>query len=111
MLKLCFDHPSSPTYRLLCLGAHSDDIEIGCGGTIITLIRKYSHLAIYWVVFAATSERAVEARTSADRFLEGTESKTIIVKDFRDSFFPFVGCTIKEYFEQLKKEFCPDLIF
>jgi LmbE family N-acetylglucosaminyl deacetylase len=93
------------------LGAHSDDIEIGCGGTIITLLRKYSHLAVYWVVFSGNPERALEAKASADVLLNGAESRTVIVKDFEDSFFPFVGSTIKGYFEQLKKEFSPDLIF
>jgi LmbE family N-acetylglucosaminyl deacetylase len=111
MLKLFFNPPPGSTYRVLCLGAHSDDIEIGCGGAIITLLRKYRHIASYWVVFGAGAERAAEARTSADRLLEDAESRTIIVKDFRDGFFPFVGSQIKESFEQLKKEFCPDLIF
>lgn len=110
MLRLCFDQPPGSGYRLLCLGAHSDDLEIGCGGTIRTLLRKYGHLAVYWVVFSANPERAIEARTSADKLLERAESRIIIVKDFRDSFFPFVGSAIKEYFEQLKKEFSPDLV-
>jgi len=77
----------------------------------MTLLRKYSHLAIYWVVFGSNPQRALEARTSADQLLKRAESRTIIVKNFRDSFFPFAGAAIKEYFEQLKKEFCPDLIF
>jgi LmbE family N-acetylglucosaminyl deacetylase len=111
MLKLCFDHSPSSTCRVLCLGAHSDDLEIGCGGTIITLLRKYRHLSVYWVVFSANAERAIEARASADGLLHNVGSRTIIVKDFKDSFFPFVGSMIKEYFEQLRKEFSPDLIF
>jgi LmbE family N-acetylglucosaminyl deacetylase len=111
MLKLSFDHQFDSTYRLLCLGAHSDDLEIGCGGTIVTLLRKYHHLAVCWVVFSANHERAIEAKKSASWLLKSVEESTIVVKDFRDSFFPFVGSTIKEYFEQLKKEFSPDLIF
>jgi LmbE family N-acetylglucosaminyl deacetylase len=111
MLKLCLDRPTGSTYHLLCLGAHSDDLEIGCGGTMITLLRKYSHLVVYWVVFGSDPQRAIEARTSADRLLKSAKARTIVVKDFRDSFFPFVGSAIKEYFGQLKKEFSPDLIF
>jgi len=111
MLKLRFDHATHSTYQLLCLGAHSDDIEIGCGGTITTLLKKYRHLAIHWVVFSANADRANEARASADIFLVDAESKTTVIKDFKDSFFPFIGSRIKEYFEQLKKELCPDLIF
>ena len=111
MLKVSFDRPSGATYRILCLGAHSDDIEIGCGGTIINLLTKYSHVAIYWVVFSANPERETEAKTSAGKFLVNAESSTIIVKNFRDSFFPFIGSTIKEFFEELKKEFYPDIIF
>ena len=111
MLKLSLDSQSDLPYRILCLGAHSDDIEIGCGGTILSLIQKHRDTNVCWVVFGANEERALEARMSADRILERAGSRTIIVKDFRDSFFPFVGFSIKEYFEQLKKEFSPDLIF
>ncbi len=111
MLRLNLDNGSGPTYRILCLGAHSDDIEIGCGGAVLTLQQKHQHLSVYWVVFGASQERMLEARTSADRFLESVESKTIIVKEFRDGFFPFAGSAIKDYFEQLKEEFTPNLIF
>ena len=102
MLKLSLDSRPSVPYRILCLGAHSDDIEIGCGGTILSLIQKHRDISVCWVVFGANPERALEARTSADRMLERAGSRTIMIKDFKDSFFPFVGSVIKEYFEQLK---------
>jgi LmbE family N-acetylglucosaminyl deacetylase len=111
MLKLNLDSRSGSPCRILCLGAHSDDLEIGCGGTIVTLLQRYSPVTIYWVVFGANEERALEARTSGDLLLKHAESRTIIVKNFRDSFFPFIGAAIKEYFEQLKNEFSPDIIF
>ena len=111
MLKLQFDKPTDSSYRILCLGAHADDIEIGCGGTILTLLDVYPHVECYWVVFSADQQRASEARHSADSFLKHAQAKHIIIQDFRESFFPYVGAAIKEYFETLKHAFSPDLIF
>src|SRR5262244_3019229 len=111
MLKLQFDKPTDSSYRILCLGAHADDIEIGCGGTILTLLDVYQHVECYWVVFSADQQRAGEARHSADSFLKHAQAKHIVIQDFRESFFPYVGAGIKEYFEALKHAFSPDLIF
>lgn len=99
-----------PKSRILCLGAHSDDIEIGCGGTILKLTRDYPHTEILWVVFSADGLRIREARRSAHSFLSKAERGTVEIKDFRGSFFPFQGEQIKEYFETLKC-FKPDLVF
>jgi LmbE family N-acetylglucosaminyl deacetylase len=96
---------------ILCLGAHADDIEIGCGGTILTLVRNFTDLNILWVVFSAQGPRAAEARRSARAFLDGATQKKIVTKHFRNSFFPYEGERIKEYFEQLKQSFQPDLVF
>lgn len=96
--------------RILCLGAHSDDIEIGCGGAILKLIETYPNLSFYWIVFGSNQQRADEAITSANVFLDPVKEKQIVVKGFKDSFFPYIGAEIKTYFEQLK-EFSPDLIF
>lgn len=95
---------------LLCLGAHSDDIEIGCGGAILKLIHTYPDITIHWIVFSATAQRANEARTSAEDFLAGVQTQQIVIKDFRDGYFPYQGAEIKDYFEQLKP-IEPDLIF
>jgi LmbE family N-acetylglucosaminyl deacetylase len=108
---LALDRHPGELLRLLCLGAHSDDIEIGCGGTILRLLRDYRHVHVTWVVFGATHQRAHEAGQSADLFLERAAEKTVVVKGFRDGFFPYLGGEIKEYFEQLKKECSPDIIF
>jgi LmbE family N-acetylglucosaminyl deacetylase len=97
--------------RLLCLGAHSDDIEIGCGGTILRLLQEQRDVHVMWVVFGATHRRAQEAGHSADLFLEHAAEKSVVVKGFRDGFFPYIGGEIKEYFEQLKQEYAPDVIF
>ena len=97
--------------NLLLLGAHCDDIEIGCGATILKLIEKYKIGHIKWVVFASNVEREKEARACAEYFLEEVSSKEIIIKDFRDGFFPQMRSEIKNLFEGLKEGFSPDIIF
>jgi LmbE family N-acetylglucosaminyl deacetylase len=96
--------------RVLCVGAHSDDIEIGCGATLLKLIREHPAVEILWVVFSAEGPRAGEAQRSAADFLRGARRSTVVVKDFRGSYFPFHGEEIKDYFETLKA-FGPDVVF
>ncbi len=97
--------------NILCLGAHSDDIEIGCGGTLLRLINELDGLRFYWVVFSGNSGRAKEAQKSAAAFLKNVQSKIIDVHNYQESYFPFIGDKIKNYFEKLKAEFSPDIIF
>jgi LmbE family N-acetylglucosaminyl deacetylase len=97
--------------KILALGAHADDIEIGCGGTILRLVAEPRALEVLWVVFAATSDRAAEARASAGAFLEGVPTSKVIVRDYRDGYLPYSGAAVKDEFESLKREFAPDLIF
>lgn len=96
--------------RVLCLGAHADDIEIGCGGTILRLAAERRDLEVRWVVFSSNEVRAAEARASAAAFLEGVRS-TVVIRSFRDGYLPWAGAAIKDEFEALKKDFAPDLIF
>jgi LmbE family N-acetylglucosaminyl deacetylase len=111
MLGFSFNSSSNEAIRVLFLGAHSDDIEIGCGGTILKLVENYPNLRVFWVVLGADQpQRAAEAYASANVFLDQVKEKRVIVKGFRDSYFPYIGIEIKEYFEQLK-EMAPDLIF
>jgi LmbE family N-acetylglucosaminyl deacetylase len=100
-----------PVSHVLCLGAHADDIEIGCGGTILGLLEGQPHLAVTWVVFSAEGPRAEEARQSAERFLSATSRQQVMIKNFRDGFFPYTGGQIKETFEELKSTISPDLVF
>src|SRR5262245_42553556 len=93
---------STGLLRVLCLGAHSDDIEIGCGGTILHLLAQRRDVEVRWVVFAASPTRRLEAERSAEMFLREVAKKEIIVRDFKESFFPYIGSDIKEYFEELK---------
>jgi LmbE family N-acetylglucosaminyl deacetylase len=112
MLKLGLDKNGiKPTGWVLLLGAHSDDIEIGCGGTILRLTQEYPDLSFCWVVFGASGQRVDEARASAEEFLAPVKEKRIYVEGFRDSFFPYQGADIKEYFENLKREISPTIIF
>jgi LmbE family N-acetylglucosaminyl deacetylase len=96
--------------RLLAIGAHSDDIEIGCAGTILKLIESGAVSEVYWVVLTGETNRAAEAAASADALLADVPRKRVILKNFRDGYFPYDGADIKDVFEELKREFSPDLI-
>lgn len=95
---------------ILCIGAHADDIEIGCGGTILRMLAA-QEVEVHWVVLGATAERAAEADRSARRFLEGAVDRRIIVESFPDGFFPGEWKAIKEYLHELEGKISPDLIF
>jgi LmbE family N-acetylglucosaminyl deacetylase len=110
MLALVLPGKNTGPLKILCLGSHSDDIEIGCGGTILHLLSGQREIDVVWVVFGAGKERDQEARNSAALFLSQANSKTVIVKNYRDGFFPFEGAQIKSFFEELKAT-SPDLIF
>jgi len=107
MLPLQLDQLES----VLCLGAHADDIEIGCGGTLLELLRLRPGIAVHWVVFSATGQRADEARRSAELFLQGAGQTRIELREFRDTCFPFQGAEIKDFFEEIKKSVNPGLVF
>ena len=96
-------------FHLLCLGAHADDIEIGAGGLILQLTRSRA-VAVDWVVFSAAGVREREARRSARLFLKDARGSRVVVKQFRDGYFPYEGAGIKDVFEQLKSEVSPDLV-
>src|SRR5262245_43587900 len=98
--------------KVLCIGCHSDDIEIGSGGTILQLLAKNPNLEFTWMVFAhGGSEREHEARKSFDLFTEKAKKKELIVKDFKDGFFPFEGAKIKTVFEEELKRVKLDVVF
>ncbi len=111
MLGFNLKHKKNEKLQVLCLGAHSDDIEIGCGATIHRLIQEFPNLKVDWVVFGSTGIRTEEALSSANAILKDVKDKNIVIKGFRDGFFPYIGGEIKEYIETLKTEVEPDIIF
>lgn len=98
--------------RFLFLGAHSDDIEIGCGATILRLLSEHPGAHVTWVVFSADDRREDEARGSARSFLDRPDvaSDDIVVHRFRESYFPHDGAAVKDAFEALKPV-TPDVVF
>jgi LmbE family N-acetylglucosaminyl deacetylase len=111
MIQLVLNKKKTPI-KILCLGSHCDDIEIGCGGTLLKLIQDYDgDVSIRWVIFSANAERKKEAMGSAQAFLKRTKQKATQIQQFKDSFFPYQGSEIKTYMHLLSREFSPDVIF
>ena len=111
MIQLSLDKVAGGGLKILCLGSHSDDIEIGCGGTILRLAEQYPDCTFYWVVFSAKGVRVAEAQCAAMRFTSSARLAEPVFKSFPDGFLPFVGAEVKAVFEELKREISPDLIF
>jgi LmbE family N-acetylglucosaminyl deacetylase len=103
--------PLDDVRTVLCVGAHCDDIEIGCGGTILRLLRRNPGVHVRWVVFSSDGRRAAEARSSAELFLAEAGTSAVSVEDFRGRYFPYVATAIKEYFDGLSTEIDPDVVF
>jgi LmbE family N-acetylglucosaminyl deacetylase len=110
MLPLRIIPPEAAPLTFLCLGAHCDDIEIGCGGSVMRLAAEHPESIFHWVVFSSNAERENEARESAAAFLEKAGERHVEVNEFRESFFPYVGAEIKDRFEKLKSRVDPDLV-
>jgi LmbE family N-acetylglucosaminyl deacetylase len=111
MLPLQIGRPEATPARVLAIGAHPDDIEIGCAGTLLKLIEQEAISEVRWVVLSGGGERAEEARRSAEELLDGVPTSDVVVRDFPDGFFPYEGQRIKDYFEELKADFSPHVVF
>ena len=109
---LDFSLPGGPRVRqVLALGSHADDIEIGCGASLLSLVRGRPDVEVTWVVLGAEGVREREARASAGAFIGGADRSNVVVQGFRDGFFPYVGAEVKDVFEDLKGRLEPDVIF
>src|SRR5260370_15341105 len=111
MINLSLSGSAGKPLVMLCLGCHSDDIEIGCGGTILRLIEEHPSCRFYWAVFSATGTRRAEAQRAAEMFVGPERLEQLLVKEFSDGFLSFVGVSVKEVFEEMKKSVSPDIIF
>lgn len=109
-MKLSLVKQDSDSVNILCLGAHSDDIEIGCGGTLLQLKKTYQKVKFHWVVFSASESRGKEAAKGAELFTAGCE-REVVLKEYRDGFLPYSGAGVKDLFEELKERVNPDVIF
>lgn len=96
---------------VLCLGAHADDIEIGCGGTLLRLLSENGPRDVVWVVLSAEGERVEEAERGAERFLAAAGRRDVRIESFRDAYFPYDGPAIKDFFQRLAREVAPDVVF
>jgi LmbE family N-acetylglucosaminyl deacetylase len=102
------DLPANGT--VLCLGAHCDDIEIGCGGTLVELRERHPGLQFVWVVFSGDAVRERETRAAAAALLGGGPHVSVDTHQFRGSYFPHSGAEIKDVFESLRSRVTPDLV-
>jgi LmbE family N-acetylglucosaminyl deacetylase len=109
MLSLSLSGGKTPLRRVLAIGCHADDVEIGCGATLLALTHARPDLEVTWVVLAAAGDRETEARASAESFLAGAGHAEIVLHEFRDGFMPYRGEAVKEAFEELKGV-DPDLV-
>jgi LmbE family N-acetylglucosaminyl deacetylase len=110
MLSLKLQKSDTSPLKVLCIGAHSDDIEIGCGGTILRLAAEHPDVEFHWAVFNAMGVREAEAQAAA-RLFAGSRLRGPILKTFRDGFMPYEGKGVKAVFEEELKPLAPDLIF
>jgi LmbE family N-acetylglucosaminyl deacetylase len=110
MLPLALPPRAGDGYELLVLGAHSDDIEIGCGGTVLRWLREWPVRRVTWVVLSGNPARAAEARRSARRFVGRRVATRIVQATFRESYFPYTAVPIKEFFDELRRDVNPDVV-
>jgi len=111
MLNLALNLSADEQPCILFLGAHSDDIEIGCGATVLRLANELPGARIHWVVFSANDDRSKEVNVSADDFLTKFTDKSIEIHGIRDAYFPEFFGQLKDIFEALKTHLSPDIIF
>jgi LmbE family N-acetylglucosaminyl deacetylase len=103
--------PAQPPRTVLLIGAHCDDIEIGCGGTLLRAATAWPQARFHWLTLSSDAQREAESRAAAERLLAGAAQLTLEFASFRQSYFPHEAATIKDRFEDLKRRCTPDLVF
>jgi LmbE family N-acetylglucosaminyl deacetylase len=86
VLKLRLEQFDPPLREILCVGAHCDDLEIGCGGAVLKLTDVPNPPAFTWVVFSSDSRREAEAMLrSSFVALHGraSSSRSFVMASFR----------------------------
>ena len=111
MINVGLIQQGSNPLQVLCLGCHSDDIEIGCGGTILRLKDQYPNCRFHWAVFSANGNRREEAQRGAEALVGSDRIDNLWLHPFRDGFMPFMAAEIKDAFEEMKRQVSPDIIF
>jgi LmbE family N-acetylglucosaminyl deacetylase len=102
--------PDGGHLRVLCLGAHSDDIEIGCGGTLLRWMQEFPQVDVTWCVLSAAGERAAEARRSAQALLRKAARREIVLGEFEDAAFPAALTQVKAFLQRLRAEHSADVV-
>lgn len=110
MIHLSLNARIGKPLKVLCIGCHSDDIEIGCGGTLLRLAALYGDCEFHWAVFSAIGVRESEARRAASLFA-GSRLRNPLLKTFQDGFMPYEGANVKTVFEDELKQLSPDIVF
>jgi LmbE family N-acetylglucosaminyl deacetylase len=111
MIPSFLELPLGVPPRILLVGAHCDDVEIGCGATLQVLAARYPAMELRWTVLSTPDERAEETRTAAKLLLPTSVQIQFDLRTFRESYFPYVGAEIKDCMQSIGREFAPDLIF
>lgn len=101
----------NPIRTILCLGAHADDIEIGCGGAVLKLLEENQDASVHWIVLHGSGDREGEALRSAELFLTNAQCTSIRIEQFPDTLFPYRSEEIKAYFNDLGRRISPDIVF
>jgi LmbE family N-acetylglucosaminyl deacetylase len=111
MWQLQLQGPGGRAPRVLCIGAHCDDIEIGCGGTLLQLRAAWPEVEIQWLVLSSSAQRRAETEAAARRLLGEAARERVVFGKFRDGFLPYEGASVKEFFEEVRSRASPDVIF
>lgn len=111
MIRLYPEKNVTEPLNILCIGAHCDDIEIGCGATILKMLRERTNVNVYWLIFCSTEDRRNEAIAGAKLFCSGAARLSTKILGFRDGYLPYEGPSIKDSIEAVKRQFQPDIIF